>query len=485
MGAVLIAGLGAASCALPYYTQAIRGQVGLLRQRVPIENVIADASYDATTRAHLELVLEIRRFAVGELGLPDNRSYSSYVDLGRDYVVWNVIAAPEFSVEPRTWCFPVAGCVSYRGYFDRAKAEAYAAKLEDKGYDTFTGGSPAYSTLGHFSDPVLNTMLTRGETNISATLFHELAHQRLYTKGDTDLSESFATAVEHYAVEGWLESRNELEALAVYRASLERQRDFADLVQRQRERLAAAFASARNETAKRHAKAHAFVLMREEYAALKADWGGRADYDAWFDGDLNNAHLIAVTSYQRWVAALSSRLETLGPRSFYEEVEALLELDDDERAATLARWNEASVTAAVADRSQLVDAALQVGTDDGVHALRLDTEGGEAVLAANARDGQRAIIVPAEGLAGKKIFSDPCLEAPERTRKPDDRAANAELTADEAQDFLECVNVRPAKLVGPAEAVAVRQRADESIGHVADIDRRESRLEPREREDGT
>jgi predicted aminopeptidase len=345
----LAAGLIVSSCALPYYTQAIRGQVGLMRARVPIEDVIAQAMYDETTRSQLELVLEIRRFAVAELGLPDNGSYSSYVDLGRDYVVWNVVATPEFSIDPMTWCFPVAGCVSYRGYFDRADAEAYAERLSGRGYDTFTGGSPAYSTLGHFADPVLNTMLGRGETNIAALLFHELAHQRLYIKGDTDLSESFAAAVEQYAVERWLESRNQHETLEQYRASLERHRDFSNLVGMQRERLARLFAGGADDFAMRRAKAEAYAQMRSEYSALKSEWGGRNDYDLWFDGEINNASLVALTSYQRWVPALRSRLDSLGPRAFYAEVETLLELDENDRAARLASWDQASVAALLAD----------------------------------------------------------------------------------------------------------------------------------------
>lgn len=349
LGAGLLMGLIVSSCALPYYVQAIRGQVGMLRQRVPIVEVLEDSGYDVTTRERLELALEIRRFAVDEMALPDNESYTSYVDLGRDYVVWNVIAAPEFSVEPRTWCFPVAGCVSYRGYFDRARAEAYAGRLAARGFDTFTGGSPAYSTLGHFADPVLNTMLSRGGTNIADTLFHELAHQRLYVKGDTELSESFATAVGQYAVRRWLELRNEREALARYRSSLDRQRGFADLVARQRDRLATLFASDADAMIKRREKAEAFELMRSEYASLKSDWGGSGDYDAWLDSELNNASLVALTSYQRWVEGLSARLELLGPAAFYEEVEALLELDRDERITTLERWNRASVMTAVAD----------------------------------------------------------------------------------------------------------------------------------------
>lgn len=348
-GGLITGGVLVSACAFPYYMQAIGGQVGLLRQRVPIEEVIVDPAYDARTRNQLEVVIELREFAVNELGLPDNGSYTTFVDLGRDFVVWNVIAAEEFSVDPETWCFPVAGCVSYRGYFDRARAESFSEKLRDRGLDTFTGGSRAYSTLGHFSDPVLNTMLNRGAVDVAATLFHELAHQRLYVKDDTDLSESFATAVEQYAVERWLEQTNQAEAQGGYRDRLARQRDFAGLVAQQRERLAVVFASGRDVAAMRSAKAESFDVMRADYEAMKSGWGGSGDYDGWFAGDLNNASLVAVTSYQRWVAGLKSRLEILGPKAFFLEVEALAEQPQAERALTLESWNQASATGALAN----------------------------------------------------------------------------------------------------------------------------------------
>ena len=293
--------------------------------------------------------LELRRFAVTELGLPDNDSYTTFVDLGRDYVVWNVVAADEFSVEPETWCFPVAGCVSYRGYFDRARADSFAEKLAARGFDTFTGGSRAYSTLGHFADPVLNTMLSSGEVDVAGTLFHELAHQRLYAKDDTELSESFATAVEQYAVERWLLQENRIDALGSYRARLARQRDFAELVARQRNRLAALFESNVDAESMRLAKADAFGLMRREYVTLKSAWGGSGDYDGWFESNLNNASLVAVTSYQRWVAGLRARLDRLGPEAFYLEVEDLVEQEREARTATLESWNEESVMTALAD----------------------------------------------------------------------------------------------------------------------------------------
>lgn len=348
--AVFIGACAVSSCVFPYYFQAIGGQVSLLRQRVPIEIVIEDPAYDAITRDRLRLVREIRHFAVDELGLPESDSYTSYVDLGRDYVVWNVVAAEEFSVEPVTWCFPVAGCVSYRGYFDRDKAMVFADKLRDDGYDTYTGGSAAYSTLGHFDDPVLNTMLNGGDTSIAATLFHELAHQRLYFKDDTELSESFATAVEQFAVEAWLTRRNLEDELAAYRGRLQRQRDFAELVARQRERLSALFSSVADAESARRGKNEAFDEMRREYEALKLTWGGRGDYDGWFASELNNASLAAVTSYQRWVPALRSRIDALGLERFFVELEGLEELDAAERLQTLESWNSLSVTAVLADR---------------------------------------------------------------------------------------------------------------------------------------
>lgn len=347
--AVIVGGFAVSSCALPYYMQAINGQVSLLRQRVPIEEVIQDSAYDETTRERLELVSEIRRFAVSDLALPDSNSYTSYVDLGRNYVVWNVVAAEEFSVEPETWCFPVAGCVSYRGYFDQANAVGFAEKLSSRGYDIFTGGSPAYSTLGHFDDPVLNTMLTGDDASIAATLFHELAHQRFYFKNDTELSESFATAVEQYAVEEWLKHRNQADSLERYLSRLERQRGFADLVKRQRERLGDLYASGAEAASMRRAKTEAFALMRLEYESLKSDWGGRGDYDGWFAREVNNASLVAVTSYQRWVPGLRSRLNLFGAAGFFEQIDVLVEQQPAERAETLEDWNQ-SAMAVLADR---------------------------------------------------------------------------------------------------------------------------------------
>lgn len=333
-------------CALPYYWQAVGGQVKLLRKRTPIDAAVVDPAVDEATKANLQGVAELRRFAVSELGLPDNRSYTSYVDLGRDYVVWNVVAAEEFSVDPVKWCFPFAGCVAYRGYFDRADAERFERDLRSKGFDTYSGGSGAYSTLGYFADPVLNTMLAGGDEYIAGILFHELAHQRLYVKGDSELNEAFATTIEEYGVERWLEQQRGVETLDRYRERLQRRAGFADLVVRQQTRLRAIYADESSADEKRAAKQEAFGLMRSEYEQLKEQWNGAADYDGWFAQPLNNATLAAVATYRRWLPVLRRRLEDVGLTAFYIELDEVAKLPDDARLLRLEAWERASSASA-------------------------------------------------------------------------------------------------------------------------------------------
>ncbi len=333
-------------CGLPYYLQAIGGQLELLRKREPIEAVIADPNRDAAVRATLSSIAGMREFAVNTLGLPDNDSYTTYVDLDRSYVVWNVVAAREFSVEPEQWCFPVAGCVTYRGFFEREAADRYRQGLEAEGFDTWTGGVRAYSTLGWFEDPVLNTMLDRDEEYIASMLFHELAHQKLYVADDSELSEAFATAVEEYGVALWLGERGAADVLERYRQRAERQDAFGQLVGAQRARLREIYSSPLPADAKRAAKAESFEVMQNEYQSLRARWDGADDYDAWFAQPLNNAALASVTTYRRWLPALRSQLQRVGLEAFYREMEAVAELPADEREPLLESWLE-SVSAAV------------------------------------------------------------------------------------------------------------------------------------------
>ncbi|HSC15172.1 MAG TPA: aminopeptidase [Gammaproteobacteria bacterium] len=325
-------------CAATYYWQAIGGQIELLRKREPIEEVIADPAVDAKLKTTLARVETMRRFAVDELLLPSNDSYTTYVELDRPYVVWNVVATEEFSVEPRRWCFPFAGCVAYRGYFDKAGAERFAANLAEDGLDTYSGGSTAYSTLGYFDDPVLSSMVAGGDQYVASLLFHELAHQLLYVKSDSEFSEAFAMVVEEIGTERWLSAHGTPADLARYRTRRQRREQFGELISAQQARLRALYASGAPPEQLRADKQRAFETLRREYEALKTTWDGNTDYDAWFAQPLNNAALASVATYTRWLPAMRARLDEVGLRAFYADAAAIAELDEEQRAERLRAW---------------------------------------------------------------------------------------------------------------------------------------------------
>src|SRR6202050_5230339 len=241
--AMALIGATLPGCAIGYFTQAAQGQWRLLRARRPIEQVIADPASSEELKARLRVVQDARDFAVTDLGLPDNRSYRTYSDLKRPYVVWNVVAAPEFSVEPQRWCFPFTGCLSYRGYFRERDARNMAAKLAARGSDVMVGGVTAYSTLGHFADPVLNTMLRYGDLELVSTMFHELAHQLIYVRGDTVFNESFAVSVEQEGLRRWLAARGRRLELQDYLARHQSEQLIVDVFADSRRRLATLYAS--------------------------------------------------------------------------------------------------------------------------------------------------------------------------------------------------------------------------------------------------
>lgn len=330
-------------CAAPYYWQAIGGHLELLRKREPIEEVIAEPDVDPQLRTTLMRVAAMRRFAVDELGLPDNDSYTSYVAIDRPYVVWNVVATKEFSVDPVRWCFPFAGCVAYRGYFDRDAAIRFAESLAADGLDTHSGGSNAYSTLGYFADPVLSTMVSGGEQYVASLLFHELAHQKLYVKDDSEFSEAFAMVIEELGTERWLSRHGTPADLERYHSRRARRAQFGELISAQQSRLRALYASGGTPEELRAGKARAFDTLRSEYAALKATWQGNTDYDAWFAQPLNNATLAAVATYTRWLPALRAHLKDVGLAAFYADTAELAELDSAERAERLRSWAAESV----------------------------------------------------------------------------------------------------------------------------------------------
>jgi len=339
----------AASCLLAgcseieFYWQGIAGQTDLMARAKPIADVIATTP-DPVLKSRLVRAQAIRAFASRELALPDNRSYTNYADLGRPYVVWNVFAAPELSLAPRQWCFPVAGCVSYRGYFAESDARAEAARLVGAGDDVHLAGVPAYSTLGYFDDPVLSTFVRFREIELARLVFHELAHQVVYVKDDTSFNESFATAVEEEGILRWLavEGRNrdpaETAELAADAARGQRLRaSFRALVAATRNRLTTLYASAASDDEKQAGKAAAFAAMRAEYERQKAASDGALAYDRWFAAGANNAGIVAAGLYADRVPQFAALLaaENGDLVRFYARVKALAALPLGDREPAL------------------------------------------------------------------------------------------------------------------------------------------------------
>ena len=279
-----------------YYVQAAQGQWELTRKRKPIDEVLTRDDTSPELAARLRLVQEARQFAIDELALPDNDTYRTYADLEREFVIWNVFAAPEFSLEPKTWCFPVVGCVSYRGYFDKADAEREARRLGNDGFDVAIGGVAAYSTLGKLKDPVLNTMMNWDDTQLVAVLFHELAHQVLYVKGDSGFNESFATAVEEEGVRRWLGARARQGEFAAYASNRESRQALMALVAEAREDLESVYAMDIGDDARRELKADRMKSLQQEISAHFESEG--RDPGNWLSGELNNARLVPMILYE-------------------------------------------------------------------------------------------------------------------------------------------------------------------------------------------
>ncbi len=326
------AGLLASCSSLNYYRQAAQGQLTLLSDARPIDDWLTDQSTDAKLKLRLETARQIRGFAVRQLGLPDNKTYRNYAALHRPFVLWNVVAAPELSLKPLQWCFPVAGCVSYRGYYSKDDALAYARELRAEGDDVQVGGVPAYSTLGWFNDPLISTFINYPDAELARLIFHELAHQVVYVSGDSQFNESFASTVEEAGVERWLAGFGNVQMRANYAKYQARKKQFLALLLNCRDALERNYASAQPDAEKRALKAHLFQQLKDDYQVLKASWGGYAGYDRFFAEPLSNAHLAAIATYTDFVPAFRNLLqrERSFPR-FYAAVRDLAALDRDER----------------------------------------------------------------------------------------------------------------------------------------------------------
>ncbi len=320
-----------------YYGQLAEGQWQLLRARQPVDQVVANPATSAQLRARLEHAKQARAFASQQLKLPDNRSYRVYADLGRPYVVWNVFATPELSLQPVTHCFPIAGCVAYRGYYQQGAARGAAALMRQDGMDVYVGGVEAYSTLGWFDDPILSSMVGWSDERLATLIFHELAHQRFYVQDDTEFNESFASFVEQEGTRQWRVARD----LAASGGEQGQQREqFVRLVLASRERLQAIYAGPLDDAQKRAAKQAEFERLRREYRQVRdAQWGGDKRYDAWMYGPMSNAKLLPFGLYDQWVPAFAAVFREVGGdwQRFYHRVEQLGRLPIDERKAALRR----------------------------------------------------------------------------------------------------------------------------------------------------
>jgi predicted aminopeptidase len=338
MVSLLVAATSGCSTA-KFYSQAIHGQAEILRKARPVVAVMRDTNVSGEVRRKLALTQDLRRFADEHLGLPADRLYDTYTDLGRSYVSWVVYAAPEFSVEAKTWWYPLLGPLEYRGFFSKNAAEKEAAHLRSKGYEVFVENVTAYSTLGWFRDPVLNTFFDSTDADLAELVFHELTHVKLFLPGDTDFNEAFATANAENGVRCWLKSKGDHAALARYETTLAKDREITRLLLQTREKLEHLYLSeSRSGVAQmRRGKAAILERMQEEYARIRARWRGDSRYDRTFSKPWNNARLNAVATYYDLVPGFERLLRAKRGdlKAFYAAVETMRTLNKTERRAAL------------------------------------------------------------------------------------------------------------------------------------------------------
>jgi predicted aminopeptidase len=333
-----------------YLLQAADGEWHVIHERKPIVQVIDDPRTSRPMILELADVREARNFASRELKLPDNDSYRTYVNINRPYVVWNVVAAPALSVQPKQWCFPIAGCVAYRGYFHEQDARNFAAGLKRRGYDVVIEGVPAYSTLGKLPDPVMSTMMRYGSDEVASMIFHELAHQLLYVQNDSRFDEAFAVTVENEGLKRWLEYRGQPARIAEFEQQRAEERQFVALLRHTRDRLARLYASVDPRPEKLRRKQQIFADLAADIHALEHRLQVRAPlYDQWIANGLNNADLASVDTYYDCVPGFERLLQQENgdlPR-FYAAARELSREPKAKRDAQLC--SNPSLTTTVAD----------------------------------------------------------------------------------------------------------------------------------------
>jgi predicted aminopeptidase len=324
--------------AFSFYQQAIAGEYQILAHQESITNLMANSDTPPKLKAKFAQVIKIRQFAAEELKLPVDDAYLKYTDLHRPCVVWNVNVAPALSLEPKTWWFPVVGRASYRGYFDEAAARRYAARWEKKGWDVYVDGVEAYSTLGWFQDPLMNTFIYEPEADLAELIFHELGHRRFYVSGDTDFNEAFATEVAAEGIRRWFAASSNLAAYEDHQAGLAHEKQFVRLVMDTRHELEAVYRNQRlPEAEKLRRKEEIIGDLRSKYAEVKRAWDGDTGYDEWFAEPINNAKLNTVSAYYELAPAFRALLlsERGDMEKFYEAVAALGKLPVEKRHEAL------------------------------------------------------------------------------------------------------------------------------------------------------
>ena len=329
---------------LNYYSNIIQGHFEIISQQQSIDELLDDPATSDQLRQKLMLAKAARQFASSHLHLPDNDSYKTYADIGRDRVTWNVVAVPALSFTPKTWCYPIAGCVSYKGYYSNEAAKSYQKQLADDNYDTTINGSAAYSTLGWFDDPVMNTMLQWREAHLVGVIFHELAHQQLYIQDDSAFNESFANFVQQEGVRRWYLAAGKQQPITKEIARGKRKKQFLALLKNTRDKLEKLYASELTDEQKYAQKRGHFTELRQQYTSLKTgEWQGYSGYDRWFDRDLNNANLISVSTYHQYIPGFKALLQQSAQSDkdngdlqvFYAAAEKLSQLPAKERSAKL------------------------------------------------------------------------------------------------------------------------------------------------------
>jgi len=336
---------------LGYCLQCVAGHLDVVSRTRSIDEVLQDPQVSAAERQQLTKVLAIRSFAVDELSLPDNDSYRLYANLDRPFVVWNVVATPEFSLAPKQWCYPVVGCVAYRGYFDSASATQMGEQLTAEGFDVDVAGVKAYSTLNWFDDPVLNTFLDGADSQLASLIFHELAHQVAYVPDDCSFNEAFAKTVEMEGLLRWLQAQSNDPVWQEYLAQEHRGEEFLAVLGRARARLVELYARPLQDEVKRSAKQEILAEAKNDLLSLRDLWPNPAAIDRWLERGLNNARLASLATYRERVPAFQGLLQAQKGdlRVFYAEVKRLALLPPAERNAKLQEYGPIEVKTACVD----------------------------------------------------------------------------------------------------------------------------------------